>query len=333
MVVDGFYFGGEKVPYPNRPYGRKTFGEGSDYLVLSKEALMASKAENGHVISPGGVRARFLAIPEYLDAASPEVMRKIEKLAAAGVVVVGDLPKRAFGPSNPVADEEVKRIAERLQARDNVYGNPAVAGVYRAGFIQDFLSPRLPAPQIPAFLHIHRRADDGSDIYFVAAQSDSNVTVTCRFRVTGREPELWDPATGRMELSRNWSEENTMTSVTLTLPPDGSVFVVFRPQTTAGLELPDLYKHLPEAPQRRGAVTLGVRGCRPPCAITIPAGALPSVRYAAEELRDHLKKMTGVNMDIVREGRRYGAGKVRVSVGLTDDPSLGDDGFEIKTAP
>ena len=333
MVVDGFYFGGEKVPYPNRPYGRKTFGEGSDYLVLSKEALMASKAEKGHVVSPGGVRARFLAIPEYLDAASPEVMRKIEKLAAAGVVVVGDLPKRAFGPSNPTADEEVKRIAERLQARDNVYGNPAVAGVYRAGFIQDFLSPRLPAPQIPAFLHIHRRADDGSDIYFVAAQSDSNVTVTCRFRVTGREPELWYPATGRMELSRNWSEENTMTSVTLTLPPDGSVFVVFRPQTTAGLELPDPYKHLPEAPQRRGAVTLGARGCRPPCAITIPAGALPSVRYAAEELRDHLKKMTGVNMDIVREGRRYGAGKVRVSVGLTDDPSLGDDGFEIKTAP
>ena len=306
-VVDAFYFGGEMKPYPDRPYGRKTFGEGGDYAVLSKEALMASKAENGQVVSPGGVRARFLLMPEYLKEASPEAIRKIEELEKAGVVVIGEVAGRAFAGKGMTAAEAVRK----------------------AGFRPDFTS--APA-RIPVF-HIHRVADDGSDIYFIAAQSETNVTVTCRFRVKGREPEIWDPATGRQELTRNWNEENEMTCVMLSFPPDGSKFVVFRPKVTEGVTLPDLYGHLPEAPMREGKVTLAVRGCRPPCAIELLPNSTPSVRYAAEELRDHVKKITGIELDIVREGLRPASGKARVTVGLTDDSSLGDDGFEIKSAP
>ena len=78
------YFGGEKEPYPNRPFGRKVFGEWSDYTVLSRDALMASTVSDGKIVSPSGIPARFLLIPEYLKSASPDVMRKIESFIFLG---------------------------------------------------------------------------------------------------------------------------------------------------------------------------------------------------------------------------------------------------------
>ena len=76
---------------------------------------------------------------------------------------------------------------------------------------------------------------------------------------------------------------------------------------------------------------VAVRGSRPQCAIAIEDNAEPSVRYAAEELRDHVKKLTGVALDIVKEENRSGTWLKKVSIALSDDPSLGDDGFEVKS--
>ncbi len=83
----------------------------------------------------------------------------------------------------------------------------------------------------------------------------------------------------------------------------------------------------------KGRLVLAARGQSPLCAIETAGSARPNVRYAAEELRDHVKMITGVKLDIVEEGRKTIAGGVRVSVGLLDDPALGDDGFEIKSTP
>ena len=84
-VVDALYFGGEDAPCLDRIAGRKTFDQVSEYATLSREALMASKAEGGEVVTPGGLRARFLVLPEYIQSAAPEVMRKIRELIEKGV--------------------------------------------------------------------------------------------------------------------------------------------------------------------------------------------------------------------------------------------------------
>ncbi len=55
-------------------------------------------------------------------------------------------------------------------------------------------------------------------------------------------------------------------------------------------------------------------------AVSITDDGAPSSRYAAEELRNHLKKLNLAEPDM------------RFSIGLSGDLSLGDDGFEIKSA-
>ena len=55
-------------------------------------------------------------------------------------------------------------------------------------------------------------------------------------------------------------------------------------------------------------------------AVSITDDGAPSARYAAEELRDHLNRLNLAEPDM------------RFSIGLSGDSSLGDDGFEIKSA-
>jgi hypothetical protein len=75
-------------------------------------------------------------------------------------------------------------------------------------------------------MFIHRHLADG-EAYFVANRLDRAETITGSFRVTGRLPELWDPATG---LSRpaSYRIEGDRTEVTLPFDRFGSLFVVFR---------------------------------------------------------------------------------------------------------
>jgi len=90
-----------------------------------------------------------------------------------------------------------------------------------------------------AFDYIHRR-DGDVEIYFLANRSNSAASVTCRFRVTGRAPELWNAVTGEREWARTYELGDGRTSVPLTFDPCGSWVVVFReaaadhPATTAG---------------------------------------------------------------------------------------------------
>jgi hypothetical protein len=74
---------------------------------------------------------------------------------------------------------------------------------------------------------IHRRTES-DDIYFVRNKRDRWEQVEATFRVSGRVPELWDPASGRVTRQHVYRETADGTSVPLRLAPHGSIFVVFR---------------------------------------------------------------------------------------------------------
>jgi hypothetical protein len=70
----------------------------------------------------------------------------------------------------------------------------------------------------------HRVSPD-LDVYFLAGTGDAE----CTFRVGGKEPELWDPKTGSIRDAvcyRTTADGRTI--VPISLPQNGSVFVVFR---------------------------------------------------------------------------------------------------------
>ena len=76
-----------------------------------------------------------------------------------------------------------------------------------------------------------------------------------------------------------------------------------------------------------GTLDLAVRGKPAEYVIALPVGAAEAHRYAAEELRDYVRKLTGVTLPI-KEGVADAAAKAIVLDG-TAEAGLGEDGFRI----
>jgi hypothetical protein len=74
--------------------------------------------------------------------------------------------------------------------------------------------------------YAHRRLSDG-DLYFIANPAGAPVEARCGFRVTGRRPSLWDPATGEIFAVGPFEENDGRTWLRLPLEEHDSVFVVF----------------------------------------------------------------------------------------------------------
>jgi hypothetical protein len=74
--------------------------------------------------------------------------------------------------------------------------------------------------------YAHRQAEE-LDLYFVANPSDERVSTNARFRVTGRQPELWDPLTGGRRDLADFAMKGAVTEVPLQFEPRQSFFVVF----------------------------------------------------------------------------------------------------------
>jgi len=120
-------------------------------------------------------------------------------------------PKVSAGVAS--AAGEVRELAAALWA-----GSPTLAEALKAkGLAPDFEGP---------FEYTHRR-DGETEIYFVAGSGKAE----CAFRVSGKQPELWDAVSGKIDSEvRSRRTEDGRTLVKLDLPEHGSVFVVFRKQ-------------------------------------------------------------------------------------------------------
>ena len=209
-----------------------TLGKSHAYDLMATEVLTKRlTVEGGSLALPEGMRYRLLVVDLEQAAALPAALRRIIELVEAGATVaLGQRrPTRAPGLHGyPACDEQVRRLAARLWG--GATGAPPRRALGRgwviaaasmdhalrlAGVAADVAGP---------WRWTHRRADD-ADIYFVSGEGQADVT----FRVRGKEPELWDSRTGRIRdaiLYRTSQEGRTV--VPITLPANGSVFVVFR---------------------------------------------------------------------------------------------------------
>ena len=80
--------------------------------------------------------------------------------------------------------------------------------------------------------YIHKRIGE-AEVYFVANPEPREVEALCTFRVSGRQPELWWPDTGRIGLATAYDMKDGCTSLPLRFDPSGSMFVVFRNEVSA----------------------------------------------------------------------------------------------------
>jgi hypothetical protein len=76
----------------------------------------------------------------------------------------------------------------------------------------------------------HRRTA-GTEIYFISNQLDKRRTIDVSLRVTGRQPELWDPVSAEIREAGRWRVDKGRTVLPLTLEANQSVFVILRKPT------------------------------------------------------------------------------------------------------
>jgi hypothetical protein len=86
-------------------------------------------------------------------------------------------------------------------------------------------------PHVNTYLSwIHRKTND-ADIYFISNLRNQKEEAKIQFRVHGKKPELWHADTGKSE-EAEYVMEGGVTTVSVTLNPEQSVFVVFHNPTT-----------------------------------------------------------------------------------------------------
>jgi hypothetical protein len=92
---------------------------------------------------------------------------------------------------------------------------------------------------------IHRQQQN-TDIYFIANVSRKPGTAICSFKVSGKQPELWDPVKITRRKLEQFDDKNGITSFSIPFDKAQSFFIVFR-KRAAGFanrapDFPDLYE-------------------------------------------------------------------------------------------
>ena len=235
-VVDVCYFIGEDTPKMTG-ITQPALPKGYQFDYINAEVILRDMTvKDGMLTLPHGTSYRMLVLPE-LKTMRPGLLAKIKQLVADGGVILGPRPERSPSYENyPHADEHVRDMAGQLwgdvdgvQTRSARFGKGLVLnGMDMAEALATVHC--LPDCALGADLPVvycHRRLPD-ADIYFLANQSSEKVAFSPVFRVSGRQPELWNPATGTCRTLNVYEENGETTAVPLELEPLESAFVVFK---------------------------------------------------------------------------------------------------------
>lgn len=235
-VADVAYFIGEDAPKmtgvadPALPIGYQF-----DYM-NAEVILRDMTVEDGMITLPHGTQYRVLVLPKQ-ETMRPEVLEKIKSLVNDGAIVLGPAP--SYSPSlqnQPEADERIREMAETLWGEVdgvNIKHREFGKGMIMSGLSMEevfALIDCIPDCKLPDDNSIHygHRTMDGIDIYFVSNQTSEEKNIYPEFRVTGKQPELWDATNGSTRALPAYREEGKSTMVPLKLAANESAFVVFR---------------------------------------------------------------------------------------------------------
>jgi hypothetical protein len=274
LVPDGENHGSKPgmAALPGR-YAALPGGYNYDYL-SDKTLVNTASVVNGRITLPSGMSYRVMQLPEATTM-TPELLRKLRDLVRAGAIVIGPKPEKSPSLQGyPNCDTDVHSLAaelwggcdgrtvtEHVLGAGRVFWGEPMAEVLRAAAsgpdVQVVVDPPVnddairsvtlgrgktmgdePPGLMPSkgLNWIHRRAGE-TEIYFLANPQHRPVEAQCSFRVSGRQPELWNPETGEMSKPAVFSARDGRTHLPIRFTPAGSAFVVFRAPADPALQV------------------------------------------------------------------------------------------------
>jgi hypothetical protein len=246
FVADVLFYNGDGAPNIVEPkHADPSLGKGYDYDVCNEEVLLKRlSVKNERLVLPDGMQYRILVLPDS-NTMPMETLEKITSLVSDGATVIGKPPTRDSGLKNyPDCDRQIKELATALwgdcdgvaqtvhrYGKGRVFFGKSIRAVLSGdGIVPDFETAH------PAIDFIHRATDD-ADIYFVSNLDGKTQKTTCTFRMSGRQPELWDAVSGKTFILSDLSVKNNRTSIPMEFAGFQSYFVVF-PKRSQHTSLP-----------------------------------------------------------------------------------------------
>ncbi len=219
FVGDVAYYYGDKAPNffpelqgdPDRPR-LDDLMEGYDFDVVNTDVILnRMDVSDGRLMLPDGMNYRLLVLPNREDI--PDVvLEKVEKLAAAGAMVLIQNPRIAADFSGNVLQN---------MTIDDALSSLSVG--------RDFIADETKLE------YIHRAIGD-TDVYFVRNTSAEAISEIVKFRMADKNVEFWDPVTAEQFSVSNAESTSDETTMILELPAYGSGFIVF---SNENRELPE----------------------------------------------------------------------------------------------
>ena len=245
--------------YTKSPKPRPMPPPGYDYDLVAPEVLLSRMAVgNGRLVLPDGMSYGLLVLPSSRLMTS-KLLNRLKELVEHGAVITGPPPLKSPSLADfPQGDAEIETLTHQLWG--NCDGKTITEHSLGKGKViwgrtlPDILAGLQPEPDFQQLsgaaecpLHyIHRHIGE-VEAYFVCAPGISStfsgpagqnqlrppLIVQCRFRVHGKQPELWHPDTGLIEKPAVWRAEPAHTDLPLKFTPGGSLFVMFRDASPA----------------------------------------------------------------------------------------------------
>lgn len=225
-----------------------TLGRGYDYDNCNSEVLRTrTSVRSGRIVLTDGLSYRVLIIPDSKPMPFEDLW-KIRSLVEAGATVVGPAPTGMAGmPEYPSQESEFKSIVGQLWGSGEnvndtgrhvgsgrvIWGHTARKVLEDEGAPPDFRVSGLTDGGRINWIH---RKVGAVEVYFVASHWAHPQNVVCTFRVSGRQPELWNPVTGKIRRVTAFSQKDDCTSMPLRFGPHGSTFVVFHRHIPASFQ-------------------------------------------------------------------------------------------------
>ena len=221
-VADALVFTGESSP--NTGFIKPEIkAMGFDYDLIGANKLKDLTVKNGTIYSSVGNAYKVLVLPNS-DFIKPETLKKVKELVDGGAKVIGKQPSKSPSLTNyPATDDAVKTYVEDLWANGLVKDSPLEAIL--AEKTADF---KIESSDNTDLSFIHRKTGD-ADIYFIANARKEARDIVARFRVSDKQPELWNSEKGTIEDLVVFKEnEDGTTTIPLQLGMEESVFIVFK---------------------------------------------------------------------------------------------------------
>ena len=241
FVADALMYHGDNIGHgEQRKMIPPTLGEGYDHDNCNSEVLLTrTSVHDGRIVLADGMSYRVLVLPEGQPMPLAD-LKEIFALVKEGAIIVGPPPTAMSGMALHSHEQRLFKalvtslwggmdgtnVTQKTLGDGQVFwGQTARQVLQGKGALPDFEQTGLSDEGTMDWIH---RAGDGADIYYVASRWENPENVECTFRVSGKQPELWNPVTGGIRDATDFRQENGRTIIPLQFNPCGSVFVVFR---------------------------------------------------------------------------------------------------------